>query len=275
MKSIIRRIHSDVQLMIGTYLFILLLLISICGYLFIPTSAIKNIDYGNSLIPPGLSTGLGTDELGRSLFSLIVYSIGLDVTAVLVVLVSSILLGILIGGTAGFIGGMYDEIVMRITDMFFAIPPFILAMAVVATLGRGIEYLVLALVIATWPAFARLVRGQVLQEKEKSYIEALYAVGMNRWRIFFKHMIPNIIYPVIIYAVTIAGVTIIYLAGLSYIGFGTGVFVPELGELISSGQKYTFSAPWLVLFPGFVLFMIVVAFNFIGEGLNRISRGDS
>jgi peptide/nickel transport system permease protein len=183
----------------------------------------------------------------------------------------SLLIGTLVGGIAGFAGRWVDEILMRFTDVFFAIPPFVLAMAIAAALGKGITFIMMSLTIATWPSFARLVRGQILKEKEKNYVEALHALCIPRWQIFFYHMLPNIIYPVLIYAVTIAGVTVLYLAGLSYIGFGPGPFTPELGQIISRGYQHTFTHPHQVMLPGMVLVFLVLAFNFFGEGLRSTS----
>lgn len=266
--------NGNRQLAIGILLFLLLILITLLGRGLLPENELQKVDFGQRLLTPGADYWFGTDDKGRDMFTLVVYGIGIDLLAVVAVLFFSFALGVIIGGLAGFLGGAADDVLMRLTDVFFSLPPFVLAMAVAAALGKGMFFITLALIIASWPPFARLVRGQILKEKEKTYVEALYALGIPRHRIFLFHILPNIVYPVIVYGVTIAGVTILYISGLSYIGFGPGPYTPELGQLISEGQKNAFSAPWQIVFPGLTLFLIVLAFNFVGEGLKSMSGGD-
>lgn len=267
--------RNNRSLFYGFLLLFILIFISLIGRLIFPESELMKADYGRQLIKPSAENLLGTDELGRDLLTLIVYGLGLDLVAVIVVLSFSLTIGMLLGGIAGFAGRLVDDVIMRFTDIFFAIPPFVLAMAITAALGKGIGFIMMSLIIASWPSFARLVRGQILKEKEKNYIEALNALSIPRWRIFFYHMLPNIIYPVLVYTVTLAGVTILYLAGLSYIGFGPGPFTPELGQLISRGHQHTFSHPLQVIFPGIVLFAVVLTFNFLGDGLRVEMESDT
>jgi peptide/nickel transport system permease protein len=274
-KSLMATFRHNRALGFGLILFIILITVSLGGRLFLPAVEVSKTDYGRALLAPSLVNFLGTDELGRDLLTLIIYGLGMDLIAVTTVLFFSLLIGTIIGGIAGFTGGVGDEILMRFTDIFFALPPFVLAMAIAAALGKGIVFTMMSLTIATWPSFARLVRGQILKEKEKNYVEALRALCIPRWRIFVHHMLPNIIYPVLIYAITIAGVTVLYLAGLSYIGFGPGPFTPELGQMISRGYQHTFTHPHQVMLPGLILVFLVLAFNFLGEGLKGSSTKET
>lgn len=265
--------RNNRSLFYGLSLLLVLVVVSLIGRQILPASELMKADYGRQLIKPSTENLLGTDELGRDLLTLIIYGLGLDLIAVVVVLFFSLAIGITLGGVAGFAGRLVDDAIMRFTDIFFAIPPFVLAMAIAASLGKGIGFIMMSLIIASWPSFARLVRGQILKEKEKNYIEALNALSIPKWRIFFFHMLPNIIYPVLVYTVTLAGVTILYLAGLSYIGFGPGPFTPELGQLISRGHQHTFSHPFQVIFPGIALFVLVLTFNLLGDGLRIATEG--
>jgi peptide/nickel transport system permease protein len=266
----LRPVRDHPGIMAGLLLFAGLLSIGLAAPLLVPADLPTMVDPARILQRPTWNSPLGTDQFGRDLLQLILLSLRTDLLATVSVIAGSFAGGVLVGAVSGFAGGIADEGLMRLTDIFLAVPPFVLAMAVASALGRELWVLVVAMAIATWPPFARLARGQVLKEKGELYVEALHALGIPRRRILLAHMLPNSIFPVLAYAATIAGVTMLYLAGLSYIGFGPGPFVPELGQLIARGQRYTFSAPWLVLGPGFVLFVTVLALNLIGEGLRDV-----
>ncbi len=254
----------------GTALLMALLATGLISPLLIPADLPIRVDVLRMLDPPRWSAPLGTDQFGRNLFQLILLSLRTDLLATVTVICLGLATGVMVGSVSSLAGGLADELIMRVTDVFLAMPPFVLAMAVASALGRELWVLVVAIAVATWPPFARLARGQILKEKTEPYVEALRALGIPRWRILLAHILPNAIFPILAYAATIAGVTMLYLAGLSYIGFGPGLLVPELGQLIAQGQRHIFSAPWLVLGPGFVLFLTVLALNLIGEGLREL-----
>ncbi len=188
----------------------------------------------------------------------------------LTIIGADLVIGVLLGAFSGFIGGKFDEAMMRITDVFFSIPTLVLALAVAAALGRGLNNLVLAIIFVGWPGYTRLLRGQVLAEKERLYVDALRGLGIGRFRIIVRHIIPNTIYPVLVQATLDMGGIILTFAGLSFLGFGATALTPELGRLITAGQTYIFQAPWLVAFPGLTILIISLAFNLMGDGIRDV-----
>jgi peptide/nickel transport system permease protein len=254
----------------GTMIAVGVLVIAVIGPLIVPASAAANIQTSIRLQPPSAQHWLGTDDYGRDLFKVIILSVRLDVSAMLEIVSAGLFIGVLFGAFSGFTGGKVDEILMRITDIFFSIPALILALAVAAALGRGLNNLVLAIIVVQWPAYTRILRGQVLAEKERLYVDALRTLGIGRFRIIIRHIIPNTIYPVLVQATLDLGGVILTFAGLSFLGFGVSALTPELGRLITAGQTYIFQAPWLVAFPGLTILIISLAFNLMGDGIRDI-----
>jgi peptide/nickel transport system permease protein len=224
------------------------------------------------LQPPfkSLNHILGTDEDGGDILSRIIWGARIDLSIALTVVASASLIGATIGATSGFLGGRVDEVVMRITDIFLAFPGLILAMAVAAALGRSLTNLTIALMIVWWPTYARLIRGQVLTEKERLYVEAAKAVGAPRRRIIFSHVLPNSIYPILVQGTLDLGAVILTAAGLSFIGFGAGAGVAEWGLMIATGRNYLFNQPWVPVLPGLAILLSSLAFNLVGDGLRDV-----
>ena len=254
----------------GTIIAVGILVVAIVGPVIVSPSIATNIDTSQRLNPPSSQYWLGTDDYGRDLFKVIILSVRLDVSAMLEIVSAGLFIGVLLGAFSGFIGGKLDEIMMRITDIFFSIPALILALAIAAALGRGINNLVLAIIVVQWPGYTRILRGQVLAEKEHLYVDALRALGIGRFRIIIRHIVPNTIYPVLVQATLDFGQVILTFAGLSFLGFGVSALVPELGRLITAGQRYIFQAPWLIAFPGLTILIISLAFNLMGDGIRDI-----
>jgi len=254
----------------GTIMAVAVLLLAMLGPIIVSPSAATNIDTSQRLIPPSFQHWFGTDDYGRDLFKVIILSIRLDVSAMLEIVLAGLFIGSLLGAFSGFIGGKLDEGLMRITDIFFSIPSMILALAVAAALGTGINNLILAIVVVQWPGYTRILRGQVLAEKERLYVDALRALKIRRFRIIIWHIIPNTIYPVLVQATLDFGQVILTFAGLSFLGFGVSALVPELGRLITAGELYIFQAPWLIAFPGLTILGISLAFNLMGDGIRDI-----
>ena len=220
--------------------------------------------------PPSWNHLLGTDEDGGDILSRIIWGARIDLSISLTVVLSACLIGSVLGSTSGFIGGKIDEVVMRITDIFLAFPALILAMAVAAALGRNLTNLTIALMVVWWPPYARLIRGQVLSEKERLYVEAARAIGSPRRRIIFRHVLPNSIYPLLVNATLDLGGVILTAAGLSFIGFGAGAGVAEWGLMIATGRNYLFQQPWIPVFPGLAILFTSLAFNLVGDGLRDV-----
>ncbi len=213
---------------------------------------------------------LGTDEQGGDIWSRICWALRTDFfLAVWIVSVAAVV-GTIIGGLAGYFGGWVDNLMMRITDIFFAFPGLILAMSIAAALGPNLFNLSIAMIIVWWSGYARIARGQVISEKNRLYVEAARSIGMGDMRILFRHILPNSIYPLLVAATLDLGGVVLTAAGLSFIGFGAQPGDAELGIMISSGRQYFLSAPWLVFFPGIFIFLIVLAFNLVGDGVRDV-----
>jgi len=220
--------------------------------------------------PPSWRFPFGTDTTGGDIYSRIIWGSRLDLTIALTVVASAILIGSVLGAISGFMGRAFDEALMRVTDVFLAFPALILAMAVAAALGRNLTNLTIALMVVWWPTYARLVRGQVLAEKERLYVDAARAVGAGPARIIFRHVLPNSIFPVIVQATLDLGGVILTAAGLSFIGFGAGAGVAEWGLMIADGRSYLFQSPWIACFPGLAILLSSLGLNLIGDGLRDV-----
>ena len=248
----------------GLVIFLAIAITGVVAPLVIPASVVRDVTFSAKLTPPSGRHWFGTDDYGRDLFSLVLLAAHLDLRAALTVVSAALGIGIFLGALAGFVRRL-DEPLMRITDVFLSIPSLVLAMAIASVLGRSIENLSIALVFVSWPIYCRLMRGQVLTEKEKPYVRALTTLGVGRARMIFRHIIPNTLFPVIARAPADVGLILITLAALSYIGFGPGPYVPEWGSLVAAGQAYIFQAPWLVLFPGAAIFLTSLSLNLVGD----------
>ena len=222
------------------------------------------------LQPPSMEHIFGTDESGGDIFSRLVWASRLDLTIAVTVVLMAIALGASMGAVSGFIGGKTDEVLMRVTDVFLAFPPLILAMTIAAALGRNLTNLTIALIIVWWPGYARLVRGQVLSEREKLYVEAARAAGASRSRVIFRHVLPNSIYPLLVNATLDLGGVILTAAGLSFIGFGAGAGIAEWGRMIADGRNYMFQSPWMATFPGLAILLSSLSLNLVGDGLRDV-----
>jgi peptide/nickel transport system permease protein len=213
---------------------------------------------------------LGTDSYGRDLLKMIILAIPVDLYFATIITITAAILGTLVGAIAGYAGGLVDEVVLRITDVFFAFPALVLALVFASILGRSLETLALATVLVWWPPYTRLMRGQVLSEKEKPYVEALKALGASNLRILFRHIIPNAIFPILVQATMDFGGVILTFSALMFLGFSPSPAIPELGNLAADGYGHIFDAPWVILFPGLTMLIISLAFNLVGDGLRDV-----
>ena len=223
----------------------------------------------DKLEPPSIHHLLGTDDRGGDIFSRILYGYRLDLTISLCVVLSATAVGTVVGAVAGFIRRL-DELLMRITDVFLSVPSLVLAMAFATVLGSNLINLVIALVITWWPSYARLVRGQVLVEKQKLYVEAAKASGGGPAHVLFKHVLPNSIYPILINATMDLGSVVLTTASLSFLGFGIEAGGAELGRMVSDGSTYVFANPWVVAFPGLAILFVSLGCNLVGDGLRDV-----
>ena len=222
------------------------------------------------LEPPSAAHWLGTDQLGRDLFSRLLYGARISLVIGVVVVALAGAVGTFVGVVAGYAGGLVDEALMRLTEVFLAFPPLILAMAIAGALGPSLVNAIIAIAAVTWAVYARLARGQVLSLRRREYVEAARAIGAGRARIIWRHLLPNAIAPLLIQASFDMGSAIISAAGLSFIGFGAQPPTPEWGVMISEGRNFISTEPWLSLFPGLAILLAVGAFNLLGDGLRDI-----
>ncbi|HYA55997.1 MAG TPA: ABC transporter permease [Nitrososphaerales archaeon] len=226
-------------------------------------------DYTNPVPqPPSLQHLFGTTYPGIDLYQAVIAAIRVDLWYSFVIVLAGALVGILVGVVAAYYSGFFDEILMRITDIFLSIPYLPFAIAVGFVLGRGLDELSLALVIVWWPLYARYARGQALSIKENAYVEAARASGVGSWGIITKHIVPNVLTPVFVQISLDLGTVVQTFAALTFIGFASAnPLLPELGKLISDGFPYAISAPWVVIFPGVTILIFAVAMNLLGDGL--------
>ncbi len=213
---------------------------------------------------------LGTDTWGRDLLKMIILAIPVDMENAVIITISAVTFGTIVGALAGYIGGLVDEAILRITDIFLAFPALVLALVFAAVLGRSIPTLRLALLLVWWPPYVRLMRGQILSEKEKGYVEALRGLGAGHLRTLFFHIIPNSIYPILVQATLDFGGVILVFSALMFLGFSPSPSLPELGNLAAAGYGHIFEAPWLIVFPGLTMLIISLAFNLVGDGLRDV-----
>lgn len=216
---------------------------------------------------PSLAHPFGTDILGRDVLSRIIFATPGDFTVGIVVIASSFLVGALIGSYAAFHGGLLDEALMRVTDIFFAIPALVLAMSIGLALGPGLTNMTIALMIIWWPPYARLARGETLKIAHQNYIEAAKLSGLGSFTVLRKHLIPNITMTMLVYATLDVGTVILVYSGLSYLGLAVRPPLPDWGEMVSLYQDWMISAPWLPLIPGFIIALGVIGFSLLGDGI--------
>ncbi len=222
------------------------------------------------LKPPSGEFPLGTDKLGRDIFSRLLYGARVSLFVGFAIVIGSTLIGGLFGLAAGWYGRWLDEIMMRVTDIFFAFPGLILAMAIAAALGPSLQNALIAITAVTWPVYARLVRGQILALKQREFVEAARVIGASQWRIIFRHLLPNSLAPLLVQASFDLGGSILSVAGLSFIGFGAQPPFPEWGVMISEGRNYIATQWWLATCPAVAMLLVVAGFNLLGDGLRDL-----
>jgi peptide/nickel transport system permease protein len=220
----------------------------------------------STFLSPSWSHFFGTDELGRDVFSRVLYGARLSIPLALLLVCLALLIGGTLGAIAGYFGGIVDGFVMRAADLVFAFPAIILAMVVTAALGPTVRNAVLALVIVSWPSYARVVRGLVLSVGEAEYVQSARLLGKSARGTLIRDILPNVFGPVLVLATLDLGNAVLLLAGLSFLGLGAQPPQPEWGAGVAEGTQY-FQYWWIGTFPGLAIFTVVLAFNFLGDSL--------
>jgi ABC-type dipeptide/oligopeptide/nickel transport system permease subunit len=221
----------------------------------------------NSLEPPSTRSPLGTDELGRSILGRIIFGSRISLLIALGVVAFGMVVGIPLGLISGYYGGKIDFSIQRVTDAMLAFPGFLLALALVAVLGVGLKNTVISIGISMIPLYIRLVRGCVLSVREEVYVEAARAVGTRDSVILLRHILPNVMVPITVQTSLSMGTAILFAAGLGFLGIGVQPPTPEWGAMLGSARSYLFHAPHVATFPGIAIFLAVLSFNLLGDGL--------
>jgi peptide/nickel transport system permease protein len=233
----------------------------------------NQIDLPRALAAPSGAHWLGTDEYGRDILTRIVYGARVSLPVGVLVAVASAALGGALGLLAGYLGGWIDEALMRLTDVFLSVPFILLPMVVVVTLGPGLIDTSVALFVVWWPPYCRLLRGQVVAERRRTYVSAALVLGVSRTRILFRHILPNLIGPVVVMVTMDVGLVILSVAGLGFLGLGAQPPTAEWGLMTSQGLEYVFTSWWVSFFPGLAIALTVFAFNLLGDQLTtRLGR---
>jgi peptide/nickel transport system permease protein len=217
--------------------------------------------------PPSAAYWLGTDEVGRDLLSRIIYGARASLSAGVISVAIAIGVGVPFGLLAGYVGGLTDGLISRITDAMLACPFLILAIALAAFLGPSLGNAMIAIGVTATPLFVRLTRGQVLSVKSEDYVEAARAVGNPHWRIAFRHILPNVLPALLVQATLTIATAIIAEASLSFLGLGQQPPAPSWGSMLNSAQRFLINAPWMAVWPGLAIFLTVLSFNLLGDGL--------
>ncbi|MEJ2535691.1 MAG: ABC transporter permease [Calditrichia bacterium] len=251
---------------LGLVIVILTIFLAIFADVIAPYSPYQQ-NITESLNPPSVQHWLGQDDLGRDILSRIIFGARISLLVGFITVSVSAILGSVIGAIAGYFGGWIDEVLMRITDILLAFPGILLAIAIMAILGPSLNNVIIALCIVGWKSYARLVRGEILKEKEKEYIQATKALGYSHFRIISFHLIPNTLNSVLVMATLGVASMIISEAGLSFLGLGTQPPIPSWGGMLSEGRQYLLQAYQLTTFPGLAIMILVLGFSFLGDAL--------
>lgn len=215
---------------------------------------------------PSLSHLMGTDQLGRDVFTRTLWGARTSLPVAFIVIVSSVLIGTVVGAIAGFFGRWIDAVLMRLVDITMAFPPILLAMAITASLGPGVRNALIAMVLVWWPIYARLLRAQVIAVKQREYVESAEAIGVKRFTILRRYVLPMAYTPVLVNATMDFGQVVLLTASLSFIGLGARPPSPEWGAMITEGATQFYSW-WIATSPGLAILMVVLAFNYLGDAL--------
>ncbi len=261
------RFRKNKLAMAGLFLLLLMMLAILAAPLYVPYEQVVKQNIVDKFTPPCAEYWFGTDQFGRDLFARIVYGGRISLFMGLAVVAISFVAGCALGGAAGYFGGKVDSVIMRIVDMFMAIPAMLLSMAVVAALGTGVDKLLVALSISQIPRFTRVVRSSIMTLRNQEFVEAAKCCGTSSARIILKHILPNGMGPVIVSATLTLGQVILSIASLGFLGIGVSSPTPEWGTILSENKVHIRYYPYLGLIPGICIALAVMAVNFIGDGL--------
>lgn len=264
--DVLGRLRKNKIALFGAILFIIFCFIAVFSPIIAPFDPLE-IHVQDALSSPSSNYLLGTDHFGRDNLSRIMYGCQVSLIVGVVSTLGAMSIGVTIGTVAGFVGGWVDLALMRIVDLIMAIPLIMFALGLMAFLGTGTDKVIFVLSVSISPPFARIVRGRTIAVKSSDYILAAKGLGLNDFRIIFRHILPNLLGPIIVLASLTLGSAIILEATLSFLGLGVTLSTPTLGSLVADGRAYFRTAPYLVLFSGLSISLIVLGVNLLGDGL--------
>lgn len=266
----LRRLAKQNKLAVGSAVLILLLILAAALAPALTPYSFDEGDILNRLSPPSAAHPLGTDETGRDVLTRMLYGARVSLAVGIVPTVASMLLGVALGMTAGYLGGKTDYIIMRIADVMLAFPSLLLAMVIMYTLSDGLINIFLALALVNWASVARIVRSETLSLKETEYVEAARSMGVSSGRIMLRHILPNCLPSLIVLFTLNVPSAILSESALSFLGIGVQMPNCSWGLMVNKGREFLYSAPWLSLFPSAAIMLVVLAFNFLGDGLRDV-----
>lgn len=265
-QRVLRRLVQDRSAVVGMVIVGIFVLAAVTAPWLAPHDPVQT-DFTNRYASPSLDHPFGTDNVGRDVFSRILWggrlSLGMAVSATLGIT----LLGLTLGLLSAMYGRLAETVVMRITDVLQALPTLILALVLVGLLGQGLRNLIIVVALIGWPLYARIVRGMALKVREREFVEAARAVGASRLRIIVRHVVPNLVGPMVVLSTLDMGRVLLTVSGLSFLGFGVAPPTPEWGAMLSEARNSLDRAPQLLAYPGLAITLVVLAFNLAGDGL--------
>jgi len=262
-----RAVLADPLALTGVTIITLLVLLAVFGPWIAPYPAQGQgeSNVAARMLPPSATHLFGTDGLGRDMLSRVMVGARPALAVSVLVVLLAMLIGVPLGALAGYRRGRLDALIMRVTDLFLAFPPLLLAMAIVAALGPGLDHAALALAISWWPWYARLARGTATSLRERSFVEAARSMGVSEVQILRRHIIPNSITPILVQATIDIGTVILAAGSLAFLGLGAAPPTPDWGLMVADGRTYILDQWWLSAFPGLAIFVAVLAFNLVGD----------
>ncbi|MBB4955804.1 peptide/nickel transport system permease protein [Agrobacterium vitis] len=263
-----RQFSANRLALLGLGMILALILIAIFANLLATHNPVQGDLAGSRLLPPG-SSGfwLGTDDQGRDIYSRLIYGSRLTLMVVVLVAIIAAPIGLIVGTVSGYAGGWVDAVLMRITDIFLAFPKLVLALALVAALGPGIENAILAIAVTSWPPYARIARAETMTFRNSDYISAVKLMGASPFRIVLRHIMPLCLSSLIVrVTLDMAGI-ILTAAGLGFLGLGAQPPLPEWGAMIADGRRFILDQWWVAAMPGFAILLVSLGFNLLGDGL--------
>ena len=267
LKEIWRRYRKNKAAVLGLIILVFILGVAIFADVIVPYSKCIEQVGADRLQGPSLAHFFGTDEYGRDLFARVIHGSRFSLFIGVATSLMALIFGAILGASAGYFGGVVDNVICRIIDVFACVPPILLSLAVVAALGTNLRNLIIAITVSCIPGNVRLIRSLVLTVAEQDYVEAARSYGTSTPRIIFRYVLPNAMGPIIVNTTMSISDMILSAAGLSFIGMGIQPPSPEWGALLSNAQTYLFTAPYMLIFPGVFIILSSLAFNLVGDGL--------